>query len=522
MAVLGYNLQSPMTIATRRQIARSAGLVSILFAASRLLGLLREVVIGARFGTGAELDSYLAAFRVPDLIFYLVAGGALASAFIPTFTARLAREEDPLRRAAWRLASSVANMLLLVTTVLAIAAALLARPLVATVIAPGFGPEQQALTAQLMTLMLLAPIIFGLSGIVMGILNSFQHFFAPALAPVLYNLMILFGAWFLAPEIGVYGLAIGVVAGALAHLLVQIPPLLRRRPIYTPTLGLDNPDVHEVGRLMGPRVLGLAAVQINFLVSANLASRLGAGSISALNYAWLLMLLPQGIIAQGIATAIFPTLSAQAVQGQIAALRSTLNAALRALIWLTVPAAVGLFILRVPVIAAFLQRGQFTAESTAMTAYALAFFAFGLIAHSLLEVVTRAFYALHDTWTPVKIGIGAMALNLALALLLIRPLSFGGLALANTIATTVETLALLWLIRPRIDGLGGRRLLASLGRALPGTLAMAGALMIYRNLAEGWPPWLVTAGGILLGGAVYGAFALALGRNELRPLLRRR
>jgi len=510
-----------MTIATRRQMARSAGLVSLLFAASRLLGLLREIVIGARFGTGADLDAYLAAFRVPDLIFYLVAGGALASAFIPTFTACLAREDDPRRRTAWRMASSVVNLMLLATTGLAIAAALLARPLVATLIAPGFSPAQQALTAQLMTLMLLAPIIFGLSGIIMGILNSFQHFLAPALAPVLYNLMILLGAWFLAPTLGVYGLAIGVVAGALAHLLVQLPALLRRRPLYSLALGLDNPDVREVGRLMGPRVLGLAAVQINFLVSANLASRLGAGSISALNYAWLLMLLPQGIIAQGIATAIFPTLSAQAARGQIAALRSTLNAALRVLLWLTMPAAVGLFLLRTPIIQLFLQRGQFTADSTAMTAYALAFFAFGLVAHSLLEVVTRAFYALHDTWTPVKIGIGAMALNLILSLLLLRPLSFGGLALANTIATTVETLALLWLIRPRVDGLGGRRLLASLGRALPGTLAMAGALLLFMNAAAGWSPWLIAIGGIVLGGAVYAGFALLLGRSDLQPLLRR-
>jgi putative peptidoglycan lipid II flippase len=156
-----------------------------------------------------------------------------------------------------------------------------------------------------------------------------------------------------------------------------------------------------------------------------------------------------------------------------------------------------------------------------MTAYALAFFAFGLVAHSLLEVVTRAFYALHDTWTPVKIGIGAMVLNLALALLLIRPLTFGGLALANTVATTLETLALLWLIRPRVKGLGGRRLLASLARALPGTLALAGALLIFLDLASGWPPWLVAGGGILLGGAIYGSFALLLGRSDLKPLLRR-
>lgn len=185
------------------------------------------------------------------------------------------------------------------------------------------------------------------------------------------------------------------------------------------------------------------------------------------------------------------------------------------------PATVGLFILRVPIIQIFFQRGQFTADSTAMTAYALAFFAFGLVAHSLLEVVTRAFFALHDTWTPVKIGIGAMALNLILSLLLLRPLSFGGLALANTVATTAETLLLLWLIRPRVDGLGGRRLLASLGRMLPGTLAMAGVLLLFMRLAADWTPWLTAIGGILLGGAVYAGFALLLGRNELRSLLRR-
>ena len=506
--------------ASRRQIARAAGLVSVLFAVSRLLGLVREMVIGAQFGTSGTLDAYLAAFRLPDMIFYLVAGGALGSAFIPTFSATLVREDDPRHLAAWRLASSVGNLLLLVSTVLAIVAALFALPLVETLIAPGFAPEQQVLTAQLMRIMLLAPIIFGLSGIIMGILNSFQHFLSPALAPVLYNLAIILAAWFLVPALGVRGLAIGVIAGALAHLLVQVPALLRRKPLYFPTLGLSNPDVREVTRLMGPRVLGLAAVQINFLISANLASRLAPGSLSALNYGWLMMLLPQGIVAQGIATAIFPTLSALSARGQIDQLRTTLNGALRALLWLTLPAAAGLLLLRVPLIQLLLQRGEFTAQSTAMTAYALAFFAFGLMAHSLLEVVTRGFYALHDTKTPVAIGIGAMVLNLGFSLLLIRPLSYGGLALANTLATTIETLTLLWLIRPRLGGLGGRRLVGTLMRSLAATLAMAAALVVYLNLAGDASPWLLVSGGILVGGLVYALFAFVFGRQELRTLLR--
>lgn len=507
-------------IATRRQIARAAGLVSFLFAVSRLLGLLREVVIGAQFGAGATLDAYLAAFRVPDLIFYAVAGGALASAFIPTFTAALARSDDPRHSLAWRLASNVATLTLLITTVLALAAALLAVPLVKHVIAPGFSAANVQLTASLMRVMLIGPIVFGLSGIVMGILNSFQHFLSPALAPVVYNLAIIAAALFLTPVMGVQGLAIGVVVGSLSHLLVQLPALLRRQPRYFGGLGLDNPDVREVLRLMAPRVLGLVAVQINFLITANLASRLTEGSISAINYAWLMMLLPQGIIAQGIATAVFPTLSTLAAQEQIDALRRTLNAALRAILWLTLPAAAGLLILRTPLIQVLLQHGEFTAQSTTMTAFALAFFAFGLVAHSLLEVVTRAFYALHDTWTPVRIGIAAMVVNAGLGILLIAPLAQGGLALANTIATTLETLALLWLIGPRLAGLGGRRLVNTLGRSLAATLAMSAALLLFTQRAAGLPPLALVVAGLALGAAVYGAAALLLGRDELRQLRR--
>lgn len=502
--------------ASRRQIAQAAGLVALLFAASRFLGLVREMVIGAQFGTSAELDAYLAAFRLPDLIFYLVAGGALGSAFIPTFTACLTHDQTGVR--AWRLASAISSLVVLVTTGLAVVAALLARPLVAHVIAPGFDPAQQNLTVSLMRMMLIAPVIFGLSGIFMGILNSYQHFLTPALAPVLYNLAIILAAWLLAPRWGVYGLALGVVSGATAHLLVQVPALLGRGPRYQPLLGLDNPDVREVARLMGPRVLGLAAVQINFLVNANLASRLPEGSLAALNYAWLMMLLPQGIVAQGIATAVFPTLSAQVARSELGALRTTLGGALRAIIWLTLPAATGLLLLRVPLIRVLLERGEFTARSTQLTAYALAFFAFGLLAHSLLEVVTRTFYALHDTWTPVRVGVGAMALNVGLSLLLIKPLAHGGLALANTLATTLETAALLWLLRWRLGHIDIGSLATTLGRSLVATLTMAAALVWF---VAGWgnrSPWLAAGGGIALGATVFAAVALLVGRRELLSL----
>ncbi len=260
-----------------RRILRAATLVMALFFLSRVAGLAREMIISARFGTSADLDAYLAAFRVPDLLFQLIAGGALGSAFIPVFAGCVARRD---LTGAWRVFSAVTNLVLLLLTAVTIATAAAAPWLVSTILAPGFSPAQQALTADLMRWMLISTVIFGVSGIIMGVLNSFNHFLLPALAPVLYNLSIIAGAWFLAPTLGVHGLVIGVVVGAALHLDVQLFGLWRRGARYYVTLGLADRKVHEVARLMGPRVLGLAAVQLNFWVNTILASALPAGSLS--------------------------------------------------------------------------------------------------------------------------------------------------------------------------------------------------------------------------------------------------
>ena len=503
--------------AAKLQIARAAGLVMALFVVSRSLGLLREMVIGHQFGTGGDLDAYLAAFRVPDILFQIVAGGALASAFIPTFASYLAQDRED---SAWRLASAVINLVLIITTALATVAVLLAPWLVHTLVAPGFDPERQALTTELMRLMLLTPVIFGVSGVVMGILNARQHFLLPALAPIAYNLGIIGGALILARTMSVRGLAWGVVIGALGHLLVQVPGLVRHGLRYTPTLGLRDPGVHEVGRLMVPRMVGLAAVQVNFLVNTILASGLAAGSLSALNYAWLLMLLPQGVFAQAVATAAFPTFSAQAARGQRAEMRGTLSATLRAVLYLAVPAAVGLIVLRVPLVQLLFERGAFTETSTQMVAWALALFALGLAAHSAVEIVVRAFYAMHDTKTPVTIGVAAMGLNVVLSLVLINAfkavgwMPFGGLALSNSVATTIEIIVLLALIRRRLDGLQGRRLAGSLVRIGLAAAAMGGAVALSARFLGSASPWLVSGLSIAVGLAVYGGVSLALGAPE--------
>ena len=506
-----------------RQIAKAATLVMALFVVSRALGLARQMVIGSLFGTGRDLDAYLAANRISDTVFLIVAGGALGSAFIPTLTDYLTRKD---LAGAWRLASAIANLALIVLTVAAGLTAVFAPALVRTVIAPGFTAPQQSLTTSLLRLMLLSPIIFGVSGIVMGTLNAHQHFLLPALAPSVYNLSIIGGALLLGPRLGVRGMAVGVVVGSALHLLVQVPGLLRYGARYVPTLGLDDPSVREVGRLMLPRMLGTAITQLNFVVNNSLASGLGEGAVSAINYAWLLVMLPQGVFAQAVGTAAFPTFAAQVARGELAEMRSTLAATLRAVFSLCLPATVGLLALGRPLVGLLFERGAFEAASTEAVAWALAFYALGLVGHAGLEIIARAFYALHDTFTPVWVGGLAMGLNVALSLTL--PGVFGlsglplyaGLALANSVATLLELVALLALIRRRMDGLEGRRTAIAFAKSGLASLAMGAALVGWQAALPDAGALLVGGGGAVLGAAVYAAAALLLRMEELRAVAR--
>lgn len=503
-----------------RQIASAALLVMVFFVLSRVIGLAREMIIGAQFGTSQDLDAYLAAFRVPDMLFQLVAGGALGSAFIPTFASYWAHGD---RAGAWLLFSRVLNLVTLVLIAAAALAALFAPLLVRFLIAPGFAPAQAQLTANLMRIMLIGTVVFGASGLVMGALNAARHFLWPAAAPIVYNLSIIAGALFLARTMGVYGLAIGAALGACCHLLVQLPQLARFGARYSFSINVADPGVAEVVRLLGPRALGLFFVQMQFLINTILASGLEPGSISALNYAWLLMLLPQGVFAQAVATAAFPTFAAQAAVSDWDGLRHSFSRTLNTVLFLALPAAVGLFVIGPAFIDLLLERGQFTAQSTALVAYALRFYAVGLLAHAGLEIVVRAFYAMHDTWTPVVVGVGAMLLNILLSFLLVRWLSFGGLALANSAATTLELLILLLLLHRRLAGIDLRSILLALGRSSLAALAMGG-------LVAGWMSWLAARGvdtgawwavlcSIALAVGAYLLFAWRLRSAELQPAL---
>jgi putative peptidoglycan lipid II flippase len=507
------------------RIVRAAGIVMAATMCARLLGLVRQMIVGHLFGTTMEMDAFAAANVITETLYLVVAGGALASAFIPVFSGLLARGDRP---GAWRLASQAANLIFLVVALLSILTGAFAHPIVSLLLAPEMPAAGQLLTARLLRVMLVATVVFSVSGLVMGILNAHQHFLLPAISPILYNLGIIGGAVLLSPAMGVYGLAVGIVVGAVLHLLVQLPGLRGRGGCYTASLGLaqSNSPLRQVMRLMAPRVLGLAVTRVNFWVNTNLASAFGQGAVSALDYAMRVMLLPLGVVAQAVGIAAFPTFAELVAKGEMNELRRTLAATLRGVWYLVLPASAGLLILRVPIVRLLFQRGAFTDESTASVAWALAFFAVGLAGHTGLEITVRAFYALHDTKTPVLVGSGAMALNVLLSIGLSRLFAargwmpHGGLALANSLATLAETGWLLWLINRRMGGIEGRWLLAGLAQIGLATAGMGAVLHLWLSL---WPNgsalWLVGIG-IGLGAVVYVGLTALLRMDELRIVRR--
>ncbi|HVN16787.1 MAG TPA: murein biosynthesis integral membrane protein MurJ [Anaerolineales bacterium] len=505
-----------------RQIARAAGTIMAAFALSNLIGLVRQILISRAFGTDQAIDAFYAASTYPDLIFSLVAGGALSSAFIPTFTGFLAKED---RTSAWKLASSIINLILILLTALSIVSAIFSTQIIRYILAPDFSASQQALAASLLRVLLISPAIFGVSGLLMGILNAHQRFLLPALAPSMYWIGMIFGLIVLVPSMGIYGLAWGAVVGAFFHLAVQIPDLIRL-PVrtYLFTLGLDNPAVREVGRLMGPRLLGVAVVQLNFVVNVIIASGLSEGSLSAIKYAWQVMTMPEVVIAQAIAIAALPTFSAQAALGNTDHMRSSLAATLRGVLFLSLPASLGLILLRQPLISALFQRGTFDAHSTDLVAWALLWYAAGLLGHNVVEVLSRAFYALHDTKTPVFVGAAAMTLNVILSFAFAALFSrigwmpHGGLALANSFATALEGSTLFILMRGRLKGIEGKSVADGFLRALGASLGMTIVLVIWMQAFGSLNRWIVALGGVALGGVVYALVMWMLKVPEIKML----
>jgi putative peptidoglycan lipid II flippase len=510
-------------------VVRAAAVIGAATLVSRILGFLRDLVVAQAFGAGPATDAFFVAFRLPNLLRRVVAEGALSSAFIPVFTEYLTTRS---RADLLRMFRAVSGGMLGVLAVLTLAG-IVAAPLLVRVMAPGFFTDSTtgALTVRLTRTMFPSLFFVGLAALAMGMLNAHRHFLTPALAPVMLNLAIIGAVFGVVPHLRepVFGLAVGVLVGGLGQVAIQIPALARRGLLVAPVFDRRHPAVGRIVRLMTPVAFGQSATQLNILVDTLIASFLVGGSVSYLYYADRLVEFPLGVFGIAIATAVLPTLSAQAASGDSAALRATLSFAHRLAAFVSLPAAVGLFVLREPLVRVLYQRGAFGPAETAGTAWALGFYAFGLVGFASVKIGAQAFYALGDTRTPVKVAVGAMALNSALAVALAFPLRHGGLALATACSATASALALAWLLHRRLGPATVPGALAGWTRivAASGTLALALALAGWL-----WPPpagrvaeglWL----GVMVAGGGLGYLAVhwVLGSEEVafaRRAMRRR
>lgn len=436
-----------MTAATA--LARAGVIVSGAFLASRALGWLRVSITTTIFGASPELDAFYAAFRIPDLVFQLVAAGALGSALVPVLAGLLATDE---RARAWRVVSTVADLMLVGLLVLSLGFAV-AAPWLVPLITPGFDAVQTELTIQLTRIMLLGPVFLALGAIASSVLNASGRFAAAALAPVAYNLAIIGCAVLLSPFLGVRALAIGVVVGSLAHLVVQLPGLRQRTGfVFDPRPDLD-PTARKVFGLMWPRALGLGAVQVTFIVNTTLASALGPGAITAYTVAFTVLQLPLGLIAVPLGVVLLPTMSRALAVGERASFAAMVDRSLRLLAYVMLFLTAMMIVGRDQIVRLLFEYGRFGTEASNVAADTLMVFAVGLAAHAMIAVLARAFYADQDTRTPVLAAFVSVGVNVTVSVLTVGTLGLSGLALGIAVGAWIEVLILLWRLSGRIPGL---------------------------------------------------------------------
>ncbi len=513
-----------------RGVAVAAAVVAFGNVVSRLLGLVREAVMAALFGATGATDAFVAASAVPQMVYDLLVGGAISAALVPVFV-DAAEDEERL----WRTISIVLSLAAAVLGAVALGLGLLG-PQVVAVLAAGFGPEQQAAAVPMVRVMLVAVVLQGLAGVLMAVLYAKQRFGPPAFAAAAYNGGIILGALALHQVIGVYALVAGVVAGAAAQLVLQLPAL--GRPRFRPRLDLDGPEVRTILRLYAPVALGMLVTIVGIVIDRNLASRLAEGSLSVMSYATRLIQFPLGLVAMAVAAAVLPALAKHAggqaeADGAIEADRrgylETLRFGVRVVLLMMLPATVGLIVLSEPMVRLLFERGRFAEAETARTAVVFLAYAPQLPFTALDQLFIVAFYARKDTRTPVLIGIAGVLVYLVAALALIGPLDVVGLALANAIQNSFHGLVLLGLLerRGRAEGIGAlldRDLATYVARVAIASLAMGAALWWIAGLtlgvgSDGIMHAVVLATLAAIGALVYAVALELLGVRDIRQVI---
>lgn len=480
-------------------IFKSTAIIGTFFGLNKIFALLRQYLIAKEFGFSPEIDAFNVANNMPDLIFSLFSGGALAMAFIPVFAEYLDNQGAVV---SWRLFSKITTFLFLVTAIASLVIAVMAPALVSSEIgiAPGLDPTQQKLVVELLRINLIATLIFSVSGLITASLQAHKHFLFPAIAPLFYNLGIVLGLLVLSPVIGIYGLTYGVVLGAVFHLLIQLPALLKRQFKFSFSLDLKDPGVKKIFRLMGPRILTVFLIQVTFLLRDNFASRLEIGSITALTYGYFIMQVPETLLGSSIAIALLPTLSSHMSNLKQKEFARVLVTAIRVLIVSSIIPVVVIFLALEPTIKLLF---DFTAPQRELLVWTTHAFMAGLLAHTLLEVFVRAFYARQSARWPLIATLLRTVIFAVLGVSLYRSTGAIGIAAIDSFSVAVETVFLLIVLFPLIHK---KLILAkTFGKALLGgalALVLGELVLIYLQV----PILLQISLAIILATGIYLAF----------------
>ncbi len=504
----------------KRNIARAAGILGSATMLSRIMGMVRDMVVSRLFGAGLATDAFFAAFQIPNMLRRFFAEGALTSAFIPTFSATLTHRGDEKAR---ELANTCFTLLTIVMAIITLLG-ILFSPAIVGCMFPGFTSVLGKFELTVLLNRLMFPYIFFISlvALCMGILNTLRHFFTPAISTVFLNISMILAALCLSDffEVPITSLAVGVLIGGCIQLIMQMPVLWSRGYAPRPDFNFNTPEIRSIALLMVPSVFGVGVYYLNITVSAILASLLPQGSVSYLYYAQRLFEFPQGIFTVSVAQAVLPSMSRQAAEGDISGMKETLSFGVRLMLFITIPAMAGLMVCSTPIFSLIFMGGAFDYSTVVNSATALLYYSVGLSFVALTRVLAPVFYALKDTKTPVYTALIAFIINFSLSLALMGPLKHGGLALATTFSAFCNMLMLLWLLRRKIGSFGGRSIMVTVLKSTAASLPMA-LIVWYGCSFVDWAQdghkilkGVVLGGSIICGGTVYFLLAKLMKSEE--------
>ena len=504
----------------------AAGMLTIMMTISRILGFVRDISVSSMFGISWQADAYTAAFTIPDLIYFALVGGGLSSAFIPVFSSYLATDQD---EDAHVMASTILNIVAIASMVL-IAIGMIFTPQLIDIMVEfkhENAAEATALTIVLTRLMFAQCFFMCLAGISQGILQCYKEFTVPALGAVVYNIAIIVIGILLAQHIGIAGFTIGVVVGAALNLLLQIRSMRQYGFSYKLTLNLRHPGVKKFFLLFLPVVLGLSMNELNLLVSQRLASGLGGGVVYALKQAQRIMMLPVGIFAAAIGLSVFPTMTSHVARGEMKEYKQNLTMGLRTVIFITLPASVGLIALSHPVVRAMYQQGAVTTVQIELVSVILVYYCIGVVGYGAQQILNRGFYAVQDTKSPVLINVFVLLFNIIISIILVGPFTYRGLAMAYSLSGLLSMLVLGVALRFKIGQYGGKALAKSALQSIIASAVMGVAVYFVANgleqvldLSSKLMQVLQVGIGITAGVVVYAAMAIVMRMEEAQQVLR--